>query len=298
MDWDDLRIAHAVARHGSLSAAARALRSTQPTVSRRLDALEQRCGVKLFERSASGIVPTPLCAALLQGMDQMERGALEVARRLATGGDGLQGRLTVTSLDWFGDHVLAPILARFGRAHPQVAVALVNEERVFNLSRREADLAFRFGAFPQEDLVERRVADVAYAAYASPAYLQRHGEPDFGAGCPGQALVRLHESAGSVAHEDWLLAQAPQAHIALRANGLRAHLAVLQSGEALGALPRWLGDADPTLRRVATPLPEPVRALRLGVHADLRDAPRVRACIDVVVAALQALAPRLNPGHG
>jgi len=179
MDWDDLKFAFAVARHGSLSAAARVLGTTQPTVSRRLDGLERRIGVKLFERGASGLSPTPLCAALVDGLQRMEDGALAVERRIAARDTGLQGAISVTSLDWLGDGVIAPIAARFGALHPLVAVELLVEPRVFNLSRREADIAFRFGPFQQEDLVERKVAEIGYGLYAAPAYLDRHGKPDF-----------------------------------------------------------------------------------------------------------------------
>ncbi|WP_402212627.1 LysR family transcriptional regulator, partial [Streptomyces sp. NPDC088551] len=165
MDWDDLKIALAIARHGSLSAAARALGSTQPTIGRRLDALEQRLGAKLFEREAGGMRANALGRSLLEGLEQMDAGALAVQRRIAARDTGLDGALTVTSLDWLGDEVIAPMLARFGALHPGVALEVINDVRVFNLARREADLAFRFGSFAQENLIERRVGDVAYALY-------------------------------------------------------------------------------------------------------------------------------------
>src|SRR5262245_10099463 len=117
LDWDDLKIVHAITRHGSLNAAARTLSTTQPTVSRRLDALEQRIGAKLFERAASGLSPTALCAGLFESLNHMEEGALAVERRIAARDTGLQGPITVTSLAWFGDNILAPLLARFSGRH-------------------------------------------------------------------------------------------------------------------------------------------------------------------------------------
>lgn len=147
MDWDDLRIAPAVAQHGSLSAAARALRTTQPTVSRRLDQLERRIGVRLFERGPNGLAPTPLCTALVEGLQRMEEGALAVERRIAARDTGPQGPIAVTSLNWLGDYVVAPIMAKFGQRHPLVSTEPVNDGRLFNLSRREADIALRFRAF-------------------------------------------------------------------------------------------------------------------------------------------------------
>ena len=295
MDWDDLRTALAIARTGTLSAAARALGTTQPTVGRRLDGLEQRLGARLFERHADGLRPTALGQALLAGLEQMDAGAQAVQRQIAARDTGLQGEILVTSLDWLGDEVLAPMLARFGARHPGLMIELVNEGKVFNLARREADLAFRFGAFAQENLVERRVGAVRYALYASTQYLARHGAPDAANGFRGHAIVLLDRAAGEVPHEAWLPALAHGAQVVLRVNGLRAHLAAVRSGEALAVLPCLLADREPTLCRVATPHPTPVRTVRVGLHADMRGNPRIRALLDHVVQEFAHIAGQLDP---
>lgn len=294
-NWDDLRLALAVARHGTLSAAARALRTTQPTISRRLAALERAVGVRLFERTATGLSPTPLCRSLLDGLEAMDQGALSIERRIAARDTALQGRVAVTSIDWLGDYVVAPMLARFGALHASIDLELVNEGRVFNLARGEADLAFRFGPFAQENLVERKVADVRFGLYASVEYLARHGPPDFAQGCAGHAVVTLHRDGGNAPDVDWLRRLAPAARVVLRANGISAHLAAVESGEALAVLPRVVAGGRAALQRLETPVPEPVRAMRLGVHAELRKAPRVRALIDFAVQDLAQRAGVLNP---
>jgi DNA-binding transcriptional LysR family regulator len=212
LDWDDLKIALAIARRGSLNGAARALGTTQPTVSRRLDGLERRIGAKLFERAASGLSPTALCIALVESLNHMEEGALAVERRIAGRDTGLQGPITVTSLAWFGDDVLAPLLARFSARHKLVTIDLINDPRRFNLSRREADIA------------------------------------------------------------------------------------TAEAGEAIAVLPRVLADRRSLLLRLEPPLPEPSNTVKLGVHADMRDTPRIRALIDFLVAELKARSGELNPG--
>jgi DNA-binding transcriptional LysR family regulator len=295
MDWNDLKIALAVARHGSLSAAARALGTTQPTVSRRLAGFERKTGVKLFERGKDGLTPTELGAALTDGLDLMDEGALAVERRIASRDTGLQGPITVTSLDWLGDYIIVPIAARFGRLHPLVEIELLNDTRVFNISRRDADIAFRFGTFEQEDLVLRKVADAAYGLYASPDYLERQGPPNFDRGCAGHAIVLLHDEAGRVSYRDWAKKLAPQATVLLRSNSAQSHFAAVEAGEAMAALPRVLADRRPTLRRIATPLAEPVQAIRMGFHADMRDSPRLRAFIDFAVEEFELQAGALNP---
>ncbi len=295
MDWDDLKIAHAVARHGSLSAAARALGSTQPTVSRRLNALERRLGVKLFERETGGLTPGPLLTTLLEPLDEMDELAGAVERRIAARDTGLKGTITLTSLAWFGDDVLAPLLARFCIRHPDVIIDLINDPRRFNLSRREADVAVRVGNFDQGDLVERKVADVSYGLYASETYVRRHGQPDFARKGADQHVVALNPSPIKVVPIEWLKAMLPRAAIVLRTNGVQSHVAALEAGEAMAALPRVIGDRRPGLVRFATPIPEPSQPVKIGVHADLRDTPRIRSVIDFLVQELKLMAPELNP---
>ena len=297
INWDDLKIALAIARHGTLSAAARALGTTQPTVSRRLDALEQRLQAQLFDRDANGLRPTALARSLLDGLESMDAGAQSVERLVAARDTGLSGEILVTSLDWLGDEVIAPMLARYAARHPGVLVELINGPQVFNLARREADLAFRFGAFTQENLVERRVGEVAYALYAADAYLQRHGVPDAADGYAGHHLVYLDRAAGEVPHEAWLPGLAARAHTVLHVNGLRAHLAVAREGAAMAVLPCLLADREPLLRRLEVPHPMPVRSVRAGFHSDMRDTPRIRALIDHVVQEFELLRTKLNPLH-
>ena len=290
-----MKIALAITRHGSLNAAARALGTTQPTVSRRLDRLEQRIGAKLFERTASGLTPTRLCTALVESLGRMEEGAQAVERRIAARDTGLQGPITVTSLGWFGDDVLAPLLARFGARHPRVTIDLINDPRRFNLFRREADIALRVGMFDEDELVQRTVAEVSYGLYASTAYLKRHGHPDFGAGCARHRIMSLVRSSYKVVHIEWLNAIAPRAQTIIRTNGIQSHITTAEAGEAMAVLPRVLADRRPTLLRLEPPLPEPSQPVKLGLHGDLRRTPRIRALIDFLVEELKARAAALHP---
>jgi DNA-binding transcriptional LysR family regulator len=297
INWDDLKVALSIVRHGTLSAAARALGTTQPTVSRRLDALERSLQAKLFDREAGGLRPTALVLALVGGLEQMDAGAFSIQRQVAARDTGLSGEILVTSLDWLGDEVIAPMLARFGAAHPGVQIELINGTRVFNLARGEADIAFRFGSFAQENLIERRVGEVAYALYASRDYLQQHGTPHVGDGFDGHRLVYLDRAAGEVPHEAWLPALARHARIVMRSNGLRAHMAAVRDGVAMAVLPCLLADREPRLHRVELPHPAPVRWVRVGFHSDMRDNPRIRALVDHVVGEFGLLGGRLNPKH-
>jgi DNA-binding transcriptional LysR family regulator len=296
VDWDDLKFVLAIARQGSLNAAAKALDTTQPTVGRRLDALERAIGAKLFERTVSGLSPTALCATLMDSLIRMEDAAQAVERRVAARDTGLQGRITVTSLAWFGDDVLAPLLARFSSRHKRVSIDLINDPRRFNLARGEADIALRIGSFDQETLVERTVAEVSYGLYASVGYLDRHGRPGFANGCAGHLVTSLVDSPVKVAHIEWLKAVAPRAQVVLRTNDIHSHLATAEAGEAMAVLPRVLADRRSGLLRLESPRREPSEPVKLGVHADTRRSPRVRALIDFLALELKARSVELNPG--
>jgi len=172
-----------------------------------------------------------------------------------------------------------------------------NDPRRFNLSRREADIALRIGSFHQEYLLERRVADISYGLYASADYLDRHGQPNFAKGCAGHRVTSLVESPDKVVHIEWLKAIAPRAHLILRTNGIQSHIATAEAGEAMAVLPRVLADRRSVLMRVEPPLPEPYNAVKLGVHPDMRDTPRIRALIDFLVAELKVRSRELNPSR-
>ena len=152
MDWSDLKIFLAVARAGTLGAAARQVGQTQPTLGRRL--LEQALGQSLFQRTSGGFVLTDEGQAVLAHAERMEEEALGIARQVSGQPDRLSGFLRLSASEWFGTYVLTPVLAEFSRRHPDVAIELVTDTRLYSLSRREADLVFRIGAFDEPGRVK------------------------------------------------------------------------------------------------------------------------------------------------
>jgi len=127
--------------------------------------------------------------------------------------------------------------------------------------------------------------------------LSRHASPDFSKNGAGHKVVSLCHSPVKVVHIEWLNAIAPRAAVLLRTNGLQAHLATAEAGDAMAALPRVMGDRRPGLVRLSAPLPEPSQPVKIGVHPDLRDTPRIRALIDFLVYELKISASELNPGQ-
>lgn len=295
LDWDDLRFFLAVAQHGSLSSAARSLRVTQPTVGRRLDALERRLGSRLFHRTPAGFTLTATGEGIRAHVERMEQDAL-AAERQATGRDiGLSGTVRVSTTEWLAGHVLGPLLVPLGSRHPGLELELSADVRRVNLTQREADLALRVVPFEQQDIFQRRLARVAFGLYATEDYLARHGTPDFERQCEGHALVLMSDEQGPIADVAWLRTVAGRARAAFRVNNRDVQARVAGAGAGLACLPRYLGDSVEGLRRLATPTPAPVKDLWLGVHRDQRATPRVKAVADFIARELQRLGPALNP---
>lgn len=293
VDWDDLRYFVAVARRRTLSAAARELAVTQPTVGRRIAGLERRLGAQLFVRRADGFVLSAAGAQVLPLAEQMERDALAAERRVAGRDSGLRGVVRVTASEWVVSSVLSPMLGGLLAQHPQLEIELVADQRHLNLARREADIALRPRRFGHAAMVQRRAATLGFALYAAPRYLAARGAPVAGDG-RGHVVIAMTDGVGDVAR-DWLAAVLPAAVRAVRTNGRDAMVALATAGVGLACLARIVGDGAPALQRVALAPPPPSPTLWLGMHRDARGTPRVRAVAAYLVERLRALQPSLAP---
>lgn len=296
LDWDDLRTFLMIARHQTLSGAARALGVQQPTMGRRLDALEHRAGAKLLQKTPGGYVLTEAGEAVLGNVERIEAEALSVARLIAGKDVRLEGVVRLTTVETLAAEVLSPIVARFQASHPGIAVEVVAATRALSLTKREADVALRLAPFTQQDLVVRRAGSVGYGLYAAPAYLERHGTPDWAAGGDGHHLIMTEQDLVDTPEMRWLRAAAPQARMALATNSRLVQRSAARDGIGVACLARYLGDADPGLLRLSNPTaPPPGRDLWLGVHADMRHTPRIRAFTSALLDGLKFAAGRLSP---
>lgn len=280
--WDDLKLILAVARNGGLSGAARVLRINHATAFRRLNHIEQRLGVRLFERFRAGYVPTPAGEAVMLAAGRIEGDVNDLERRLAGQDLRPSGTVRITTTDTLVP-LVAGCLAEIRHAHPEITVDLVVSNAVLSLSRRDADIAVRpTGNLPPE-LVGRRVSGLAYAAYASavsqPVETQEVRDRDWIA--PDDSLV-YHGTA------TWLRQHVPDARITARADSFVALLEMAKAGLGLAVLPCFLADEDEGLRRIGDPIPEIETALWLLTHGDLRRVARIRAVLDGLAGTLRA----------
>ena len=294
LDWDDLRHFLAIARQGTLSAAARSLGVRQSTMGRRLAALETRTGAKLLQRTPRGYVLTSTGEAILGNVERIEGEALAV-ERVITGKDvRLEGSIRVTTVETLAAEMLTPIFHAFQEAYPGITIELVTDARNLSLTKREAEVALRLSRPTQQELVARRVTDFSVAIYAAQSYLDRHGAPDFAAGAPGHRRILVQEDLMQVPDMQWYQAMTAEADIVLRSNSRFTHVAAAVDGMGLACLARYLGDSR-KLVRLQPAVPPPLREIWMVVHQDIRHMPRIRAFSEFLTVALKQRARQLNP---
>ncbi|QYY34080.1 MULTISPECIES: LysR family transcriptional regulator [Cupriavidus] len=281
LEWSDVRIFLAIARAGTLGGAARVIGQTQPTMGRRLRALEEAVGQALFHRTSDGFVLTDEGSAVLVYAERMEEEALGLSRTLAGQGNALTGSLRVTSSDWFGMHVLTPVFARFLRQHPDVSLELVTDSRQYSLARREADLAFRIMPFEEPDVIQRKLMHMNYALYGHRDLVApRAGDGE------GVALISMDTAFGTLPDVEWVGRMLPRARIVYRSNNRGVQARMCAEGGGFAVLPCALGDATRDLRRIDLGEAPPGRDVWFGLHRDLRRLARLRALVDLTVACL------------
>jgi DNA-binding transcriptional LysR family regulator len=284
MDWSDLQYVLAVARHGTFAGAARALRVSHTTVLRRIGAFEAAHGIRLFDRGSSGYVLTAGGEELLAAAQSVADVVTALERRLAGQDLRLEGVVRATTLDTLMASLLPPILAGFQAEHPGVRVELAVSASVANLSRREADVAIRVSADPPDTLIGRRIAPVAMAIYQARDARTLAAEGAWEAG----RWIAPSDGLSDTAIAAWMRKRLPHAEVVLEADSLVSMARAAAAGIGLAALPCYLGDSMPQLRRASVGVVPQEAPSHLWVlsHRDLRDTARVRAFTEYVSDAL------------
>ncbi len=298
MDWDDARVFLAVARHGSLRAAGRALGLSQPTIGRRLAGFEKSLGgPALFDRLPDGLRPTAAGAAMISAAEQLEQAALALERRGAAAAAALSGTVRVSVGVW-GVGFLVRHLA--GNVLPSgLLLELIESPDTANLARRDADLAVRHRMPEAGNLYAARLGVIAAAVY------RRRGSHCALEGAP---WITYPEELSYKDNARWIerQARAGGGRVALRASSLEMWFDAVRAGVGIALLPCYSADADPALERLTPPIAEQGAEYWVSVHRDLRRTPRVRTVIDWVrqlfrdqpaaLAGLDARAPAVAAG--
>jgi len=286
--WDELRTFIEVARDGSLSAAARRLGLTQPTVGRHIDALETALGLALFTRSPRGLTPTPAALALEPHVEAMAAAAAAFGRAASGEAAADRGVVRLTASEIIGCEVLPPILAAFHAGHPGIVIELALTNRTEDLSRHDADIAVRMVRPTQSGLVPRRIGTSRLALFAHRSYLARFGEPRSLADLATHCVIgfdrdnRSFRSAGDVARK------LTREVFGFRCDNDLVQLAALRAGVGIGGCQENIARRTPELVPVLPNAIQHALEVWLVMHEDLKATRRVRLLFDHLAAGLAA----------
>ena len=294
MEWDDLKHFLAVARTGSLTEAARALKASAATVGRHIEALETRLGARLFEHRSTGYILTELGRSVMVRAEEAEAAVLAVEREVQGVDLRLSGTVRVATTEDLSAMVIVPALPELRARHPGIEVEMLGRIDLSNLTRRDADLALRTVRPERGDLLVRRIGAVDLAVYCSRSYAEAHG---LGKGPVDFAKVEIItwvEEMAMLRAGPWLAERAADAVVSLRVNTTRLLYDACRAGLGLAVLPCFGADHEPDL--VCLMPPEEVLSVDAWVvmHRDLAQTARVRA----VAEFLAGLGPRLSRDRG
>ncbi len=296
LDWALVRSFLAVVDAGSVSAAARAQRAHQPTLSRHLSELEAQLGVALFERTGRGVLPTAAALAVLPAARQMQVAAESLARAVARGREATRGTVRITTSQVAATWLLPPLIAEFQRAEPGIAIELVASNDVQNLVRREADIALRMLRPEQGSLVARKLGDVGIGAYAHAGYLARAGTPRSPEELLGHRLVGFDRDPTILRGFARMGVVLTPQHFSARTDDQVVNGQLVVAGAGIGFAAHYCAAQWPGVRRVLRDLPVPSMPCWLAVHRELRGNGLVRRVFDFLAEAVPARLRCLEEG--
>jgi DNA-binding transcriptional LysR family regulator len=276
-NWEDLRYFLALARQGSLSAAARALKVSHATVARRVASLEAALQAPLFDRKADGYSPTAQ-GRRIEGLARTMEDAAQASADLAGPDAGLSGLVRLTMARSMAERFVVDRLGDFHKQHPGIDLEIIADSRVISLSRREADIALRFGRPKDSDLLARRLSSVAFSFYASRSYAKTLGKN------AAPAMIGFDDENDFIADAAWLNREFPQARFIVRTNSQATQAAAARAGLGVAQLPLHVAAADSRLVPVMLSKKPPDREIWMLLRKDVARLPRVRAVADYLAA--------------
>jgi DNA-binding transcriptional LysR family regulator len=289
LDWDDLRITLAIAEHGTLSAAARQLRISHPTLSRRLQRLERRLGTRLFERTPKGLALTAAGEETRQLAERMRADVAGLERSVGARDDNPSGPIRLTAPDAVAEYLLPGVLADVCAENPGLTIGLIVSNQVLPLAQRGADIALRITNAPDGSLRGHRVGTVAMAIYAARGLAM----PGSSGALEGFPWVGFDGSLACSVPGTWVQQNVAERDIRFRANTLPAAAQAVRRGIGCGVLPCFVGGSAPELVRIGPPLAALSLPLWLLTHPQGSRLARIRRATRALAAKLEQAAPLL-----
>lgn len=288
MDWDKLRIFHAVADAGSFTHAGTELALSQSAVSRQISALEQDLNVSLFHRHARGLILTEQGEVLYRTAHEVFTKLAAAKTRLMDSKEKPSGELRITTTVGLGSVWLTPRIKEFTELYPQIAVTLLLEDRELDLSMREADVAIRLRRPTQPDLIQRKLFTVHHHIYASPDYVKKHGIPKSVEDLDQHKIVTFGQAPGYLTTINWLetagRSEDDPRPVALRVNNAYGLRRAVQAGVGIGSLADYIVPPDSNLVQIDLPLEAPQFDTYFVYPEELKETKRVTAFRDFIVS--------------
>ncbi|MCR9267931.1 MAG: LysR family transcriptional regulator [Alphaproteobacteria bacterium] len=288
MDWDKLRVFHAVAEAGSFTHAGETLNLSQSAVSRQISGLEESLKLPLFHRHARGLILTEQGEVLYHTAREVFAKLATTEALLSEGKDSPKGPLRLTTTVALGSNWLAPRLAAFLELYPEIGLTVILNDSELDLSMRQADVAIRLTPPRQPDLIQRHLKTIKFHLYAAPEYLTRHGLPKTAAELSAHRLVIYGESSHPpFPNVNWLLDTASghrgrQVNV-VRLNNYFAIYRAVQTGLGIAALPDYMAREDVNLVRVIPDLEGPQVPTYFVYPEELRHSKRIMVLRDFLI---------------
>ncbi|MEL7462721.1 MAG: LysR family transcriptional regulator [Pseudomonadota bacterium] len=293
MDWDKLRVFHAVAEAGSLTHAGETLNLSQSAVSRQIRGLEESLGATLFHRHARGLILTEQGELLFAASRDISARLQLAAARIKDAKEGDGGDLRVSTTHGLGSMWLAPRLKKFLAKHPDISIELLLTEEVLDLPMREADVALMLREPEQADLIRRPLVESSIRFYASKSYVEQFGAPETAADFTGHRLISYRaDNKSPLPPEvtDWLRETTRiEHHSDLAVNNYFAVMQAAETGIGIAPLPDYLSALNTDLVQVAPELVSPPFTIYIAYAEELRRSRRVLAFRDFVLEELSSL---------
>ena len=288
-DWNRARAFLVTAEEGSLSAAARALGMTQPTLGRQVDALERELGVVLFERAGRGLILTPSGLELLDHVRGMGEAASRVSLVASGQSQSIEGLISITASEVYSTSLLPPIVAKLRAIHPGIFVEIVASDAPTDLRRREADIAIRNFTSTHPDLIVKKVRDDTARIYATPEYLDRIGNPKTKADLSHADFTGFANNELMLTSMNKLGFNLTSRNFPIICESLLVQWELVKQGAGIGLMSEAVGEHEPRVCRVLPDMDPITFPMWLVAHRELKTSKRVRTVYDFLAVELSRL---------
>jgi DNA-binding transcriptional LysR family regulator len=276
MNWDDMRFFLALCREGSVTGAGRSLGVNHTTVARRINTLEENLGTRLFDYSRDGYEMTQAAENMYEHARRMEEITQAVDRDIFGQDAELKGPLKLTVAHDVAERLVIPRLREFRDAYPCIDLDILTTTGLVDLAAREADIALRLTAKPPDYLIGREVLPIRHGVYGSPDYLKN---------LSAQAKVILFR--GDPDQPEWVQQHFPDAEIAMRVDDVGTMALAVANDLGLARMPCYIGDTEPSIRRLNLELTPSSWGIWILSHVDLRSTARVRVAREFLIDAIE-----------